>query len=188
MSWLDIWRNSWTKLHFQVPLGPGSISSKPSRVYLLIWKGERGGYHGFPIGRWTTEFSNIENSTPLSLKLLRTFYTEGLVDRQTFLVWFVNQMGTCNLAQAGFLSRLADEYLPPIMTSRALARPFVEACLNKMSEVRLNFSCLRNRTLINTHRFMTRHRAICLIQKNSYAWYSKSVEILSPVLFWADQV
>jgi mediator of RNA polymerase II transcription subunit 12 len=44
-------------------------------------------------------------------------------------------MSVCNLAQAGFLSRLADEYLNPIMTSRALARPFVDACLNKLTEV-----------------------------------------------------
>lgn len=44
-------------------------------------------------------------------------------------------MSVCNLAQAGFLSRLADEYLNPIMTSRALARPFVDACLNKLAEV-----------------------------------------------------
>jgi len=83
----------------------------------------------------TIKFSDFDNPMSPSLKLLRTFYAEGLVDHQTFLVWFVNQMGTCNLAQAGFLSRLADDYLPPIMTSRALARPFVEACLNKMSEV-----------------------------------------------------
>lgn len=67
--------------------------------------------------------------------LLRTFYAEGLVDHRTFLVWFVHQMGVCNLAQAGFLSRLADEYLNPILISRALARPFVDACLNKLVEV-----------------------------------------------------
>ncbi|KAF9453917.1 hypothetical protein P691DRAFT_798859 [Macrolepiota fuliginosa MF-IS2] len=79
--------------------------------------------------KWISRFS-------YGLKLLRTFYAEGLVDHKTFLVWFVHQMGACNLAQAGFLSRLADEYLAPIMTSRAFARPFVEACLGKLSEIR----------------------------------------------------
>lgn len=45
-------------------------------------------------------------------------------------------MITCNLAQAGFLTRLSDEYLNDIMVSRALTRPLVEACLNKLFEVR----------------------------------------------------
>jgi mediator of RNA polymerase II transcription subunit 12 len=84
-----------------------------------------------------------------SLKLLRTFYAEGLVDHQTFLVWFVNQMGACNVAQTCFLSRLADEYLAPIITSRPLAKPFVEACLNKLSEVRRS-SCI-SRLVILKH-------------------------------------
>jgi mediator of RNA polymerase II transcription subunit 12 len=44
-------------------------------------------------------------------------------------------MITCNLAQAGFLARLAEEYLDDIMTSRALARPLVEGCLAKLMEV-----------------------------------------------------
>lgn len=81
--------------------------------------------------------STITNDTGYyhSLKLLRTFYAEGLVDHKTFLVWFVHQMGACNLAQAGFLSRLADEYLTPIMACRALARPLVDACLTKLLEV-----------------------------------------------------
>jgi hypothetical protein len=44
-------------------------------------------------------------------------------------------MSTCNLAQAGFVARLADEYLDGMLTSRALARPFVDACLSKLMEV-----------------------------------------------------
>ena len=44
-------------------------------------------------------------------------------------------MSTCNLAQAGFVARLADEYLEGILTSRALTHPFVEACLVKLMEV-----------------------------------------------------
>ena len=71
-----------------------------------------------------------------SLKLLRTFYAEDLIDHKTFLTWLVQQMITCNLAQAGFLTRLSDEYLNDIMVSRALTRPLVEACLSKLFEVR----------------------------------------------------
>ncbi|KAG5646821.1 hypothetical protein DXG03_002198 [Asterophora parasitica] len=70
------------------------------------------------------------------LKLLRTFYSEGLVDNRTFLVWMVQQMGTCNLAQTGFITRLADEYLDGILGSRPLTRPFIDACLSKLSEIR----------------------------------------------------
>ncbi len=71
-----------------------------------------------------------------SLSLLRTFYAEGLVDNRTFLAWLVQQMSTCNLAQAGFVVRLADEYLDGMLVSRALTRPFIEASLVKLEEVR----------------------------------------------------
>lgn len=70
-----------------------------------------------------------------SLNLLRSFYSEGLVDNRTFLSWLVLQLGTCNLAQAGFMVRLADEYLDGILICRALARPFIDACLTKINEV-----------------------------------------------------
>ncbi|KAK0226153.1 hypothetical protein IW262DRAFT_1457387 [Armillaria fumosa] len=78
--------------------------------------------------RWISRFTYC-------LKLLRAFYKEGLVDRRTFLVWVVHQMGICNLAQAGFIARIADEYLEGMMSSRPLARPFVEACVSKLSEI-----------------------------------------------------
>ena len=71
-----------------------------------------------------------------SLRLLRPFYAEGLVDNRTFLSWLVQQMSTCNLAQAGFVARLADEYLDGMLVSRALTHPFIEACLAKFAEVR----------------------------------------------------
>lgn len=58
------------------------------------------------------------------------------MDNKTFLSWLVQQMGTCNLAQLGFVSRLADEYLDGMLVSRALTHSFVEACLTKLSEVR----------------------------------------------------
>jgi hypothetical protein len=45
-------------------------------------------------------------------------------------------MGSCNLAQAGFVTRLADEYLDGIIVSRALSRPFVDACIVKIFEAR----------------------------------------------------
>jgi mediator of RNA polymerase II transcription subunit 12, fungi type len=70
-----------------------------------------------------------------SLSLLRTFYAEGLVDNRTFLVWLVQQMAICNLAQLGFVVHMADEYLDGMVTCRALTRPFVESCLGRMSEV-----------------------------------------------------
>ncbi|KAJ7124966.1 hypothetical protein C8R44DRAFT_127826 [Mycena epipterygia] len=79
--------------------------------------------------KWISRFSYC-------LELLRPFYSEGLVDSRTFLVWLVQQMGMSNLAQVGFVVRLADEYLDGIMKSRALARPFIDACLCKLSEIR----------------------------------------------------
>lgn len=45
-------------------------------------------------------------------------------------------MKTCSLAQAGFVTRLVDEYLDDIFDILALAKPLVEACLHKLSEVR----------------------------------------------------
>lgn len=70
-----------------------------------------------------------------SLSLLRSFYSEGMVDNRTFLAWLVQQTGTCNLAQLGFVSRLADDYLDGMLMCRALVRPFAEACFNRLAEV-----------------------------------------------------
>ncbi|KAI0675055.1 hypothetical protein C8Q78DRAFT_1010248 [Trametes maxima] len=78
--------------------------------------------------KWISRFSYC-------LSLLRTFYAEGLVDNKTFLAWLVQQMITCNLAQAGFVVRLGDEYLDGMLVSRALTRPFVEASLSKLLEI-----------------------------------------------------
>ncbi|TFK25548.1 hypothetical protein FA15DRAFT_693754 [Coprinopsis marcescibilis] len=79
--------------------------------------------------RWISRFA-------YSLKLLRTFYHEGLVDGKTFLAWLVQQMAVCNLAQAGFITRLVDEYLDDILEIRPLARPLAEACLSKVAEIK----------------------------------------------------
>src|SRR5258708_23255217 len=72
-----------------------------------------------------------------SMDMLRSFYLEGLVDNRNFLSWLVLQMCTCNLAQASFVARLADEYLDGILACRALSRPFMDACLSKISEVQI---------------------------------------------------
>ncbi|KAI0045300.1 hypothetical protein FA95DRAFT_1495630 [Auriscalpium vulgare] len=79
--------------------------------------------------RWISRFR-------YSLDLLRSFYAEGLVDNRTFLSWLVGSMSACNLAQAGFVARLAEAYLDGVLSCRALTRPFVEACLNKITEIR----------------------------------------------------
>ena len=96
------------------------------------------GYHDSHTGKGlrTIPATHPTHFVLTSLQLLRTFYFEGLVDNTTFLVWLVQQMGTCNLAQAGFLTRLADEYLDGMLSSRALVKPFIDACLAKLSEVR----------------------------------------------------
>ena len=70
-----------------------------------------------------------------SLNLLRAFYDEGLVDNRTFLVWLVQQLATCNLAQLGFIARLVNEYLDGMLVTRSITRPFVDVCLGKVSEV-----------------------------------------------------
>jgi mediator of RNA polymerase II transcription subunit 12 len=44
-------------------------------------------------------------------------------------------MANCNLAQAAFVARLADEYLDGMLSSRALTKPFADACLGKLVEV-----------------------------------------------------
>ncbi|OCH91787.1 hypothetical protein OBBRIDRAFT_752537 [Obba rivulosa] len=80
--------------------------------------------------RWISRFT-------YSLSLLRAFYSEGLVDNRTFLSWLVQQMATCNLAQLGFVARLADEYLDGMLTNRALTHFFADACLAKVSEIRI---------------------------------------------------
>ncbi|KAL4248177.1 Mediator of RNA polymerase II transcription subunit 12 [Abortiporus biennis] len=79
--------------------------------------------------RWISRFSYC-------LSLLKSFYSEGMVDNRTFLAWLVQQTAVCNLAQLGFVARLADEYLSGMLVCRALARPFVEASLNRLVEIR----------------------------------------------------
>ncbi|KAF5370753.1 hypothetical protein D9758_002110 [Tetrapyrgos nigripes] len=79
-------------------------------------------------GKWVSRFSYC-------LRLLRAFYSEGLINRRAFFVWIVNQMHSCNLAQAGFLTRLADEYFDGMSGSRPLTHSFAEASLNKLSEI-----------------------------------------------------
>jgi len=77
-----------------------------------------------------------------SLKLLRPFYDEGLVDHCTFFTWLVFQMNTCNLAQAGFMAHLADEYLDGVLAKRPLAKPLLDACIAKLNEVSFTTICM----------------------------------------------
>ena len=65
------------------------------------------------------------------------FYSEFMVDHTTFLSWLVQTMGGCNLAQASFVARLADDYLSDMSSCRALMKPFIDACLRKLQDVRL---------------------------------------------------
>ncbi|KAH8119597.1 hypothetical protein DFH11DRAFT_1501865 [Phellopilus nigrolimitatus] len=69
-----------------------------------------------------------------TLDLLRVFYLEYMVDHTTFLSWLVQLLGTCNLAQAGFVARLAEDYLTGMSSCRALVKPFIDACLAKLQE------------------------------------------------------
>ena len=78
---------------------------------------------------------SVTHTPEISLNLLRAFYDEGLVDNRTFLVWLVQQLATCNLAQLGFIARLVNEYLDGMLVTRSITRPFVDACLAKVSEV-----------------------------------------------------
>ena len=63
-----------------------------------------------------------------------------MVDHCTFLAWLVQQTSSCNLAQLGFVARLADEFMESMLICRALTRPFVEACVTRLAEVRTYIS------------------------------------------------
>ncbi|KAF8070344.1 hypothetical protein FPV67DRAFT_1413891 [Lyophyllum atratum] len=126
--------------------------------------------------RWISRFTYC-------LKLLRTFYSEGLVDNRTFLVWVVQQIGTCNLAQTGFIARLADEYLDGIVDSRPLTRPFIDACLSKLSEIR---STSAQEFLRDTEALLkTLLQRLCIVSSDSFVsprmWKAHSV-MLADVL------
>ncbi|KAL5506968.1 SRB8 [Sanghuangporus vaninii] len=78
--------------------------------------------------RWVSKFV-------YSLDLLRIFYLEYMVDRTTFLSWLVQTIGNCNLAQADFMARLADDYFSELGSCRAIVKPFIDACLAKLQEI-----------------------------------------------------
>ncbi|RDB24995.1 Mediator of RNA polymerase II transcription subunit 12 [Hypsizygus marmoreus] len=109
--------------------------------------------------RWISRFTYC-------LKLLRTFYSEGLVDNRTFLIWIVQQMGICNLAQTGFITRLADEYLDGIIGSRPLTRPFIDASLSKLSEIHTSSA---QEFLCDTQRLLkTLLKRLCIASPDSF--------------------
>lgn len=110
--------------------------------------------------RWVSRFSYC-------LHLLRIFYAEGMVDKRTFLVWLIQQMSTCNLAQAGFVVRLADEYLADITASRALSHSFADSSLNKLQEVLSSGSaqsCLHNTAIL----LRTLLQRVCLTMSDAF--------------------
>lgn len=78
--------------------------------------------------RWVNRFAYC-------LSLLKSFYTEGMVDHRTFLSWLVSIMASCNLAQAAIVARMAEEYLDDMTASRPLAHHFVDACLSRLAEI-----------------------------------------------------
>ena len=51
-------------------------------------------------------------------------------------------MNTCNLAQAGFMAHLADEYLDGVLAKRPLAKPLLDACIAKLNEVSFTTICM----------------------------------------------
>jgi len=63
-----------------------------------------------------------------------------MVDHGTFLSWLVQQMSSCNLAQASFIARLVDDYLDELVSSRALTKVLADGCLVKLSEVIANWT------------------------------------------------
>ncbi|KAL0072786.1 RNA polymerase II mediator complex subunit [Marasmius tenuissimus] len=126
---------------------------------------------------WISRFSYC-------LGLLRTFYTEGLINRKTFYVWLVNQIVSCNLAQAGFVVRIADEYFDGMMSCRALMRPFLEGCLSKLLEI--NNTSLAKEHLSETEGIMkSLLQRLCLVLPDTFVsprmWMSYS-DFLTDIL------
>ena len=89
-------------------------------------------------------------------------YADGLVDSRTFLLWLVQQMVTCNLAQAGFVAHLADEYLDGVLVNRALTKPFADACVAKLLEVNCSVVVWYELPLTLSGRFGHQHKGSSL--------------------------
>ena len=59
-----------------------------------------------------------------------------MIEHTLFLTWISQTLSNCNLAQAGFVVRLLEDYLHGMESCRALLRPAINACLGKLQEVR----------------------------------------------------
>ena len=70
-----------------------------------------------------------------SIHLLRAFYADFMIDHTLLLTWIPQTLNSSNLAQAGFLIRLLEDYYPEMGSCRALLRLAINACLGKMQEV-----------------------------------------------------
>ncbi|KAJ3504486.1 hypothetical protein NMY22_g17908 [Coprinellus aureogranulatus] len=123
MEWANVF-TGYLKKQLDVIMLP--IAPRPGLTYKHTFKGVLSDTE--PRERWVSRFSYC-------LKLLRAFYHEGMVDSRVFLVWMVQQIKACNLAQAGFLTRLVDEYLDDLLKCLPLAKLLVEAMVNKLSEI-----------------------------------------------------
>jgi mediator of RNA polymerase II transcription subunit 12, fungi type len=58
-----------------------------------------------------------------------------MVDHATFLLWLAQQVPAVNLAQLGFVAKIAEEYLEGLLQHRGFLRPFIEGCTVKITEV-----------------------------------------------------
>ena len=70
-----------------------------------------------------------------TLNLLRPTFAENMVDHATFLSWLSQQLAIANLAQAGFVAAIVDEYLDPLLGHRVFAIPLIDGCLVKLKEI-----------------------------------------------------
>jgi hypothetical protein len=113
------------------------VSRLPSKAYWQSPSHVKNGFLALLIGGYTQFIRSLIQliEEGRSVQLLRRFYDEGLVDSYTFLSWAVQQLSISNLAQAGFVLRLTDEYLEDLFKSRILTRPYVDACILKLHEV-----------------------------------------------------
>lgn len=57
------------------------------------------------------------------------------MDHCTFLSCLAQQMVVSNLAQAGFVACLLEDYFEGLLSHRVFARPFLEGCLGKLAEI-----------------------------------------------------
>jgi hypothetical protein len=114
---------------------------RKERVLRCVGGWRDGGPANIPVHPQVTRYPVLDPVLKLtprcSLDLQRSFYLEGPVDGRTFLTRLVFQMCTCtNLAQAGFLARLAGEYLEgPSLVALSQGRSLTPASPRQLTDV-----------------------------------------------------